>query len=198
MEAENVGIDQRLARLTPAQRALFEERLLESAARPPATAGFLRGRATARLPFPMRRSCSWLLSQVFDDGIAYNAPGAFQLEGPLDLERARRVVRGARRAPRDPAHDLLGDRRRARCRSIAADAPSRDQRRRPARSPPDEQRGGGAADPQGGVALRVRPRQRAGHAPDRDPARRRRAHPDARTCTTSRPTATRAARSTAT
>lgn len=32
----------------------------------------------------------WLLSQVFDDGIAYNAPGAFHLEGPLDLEILQR------------------------------------------------------------------------------------------------------------
>ena len=24
---------------------------------------------------------------MFDDGVAYNAPGAFHLEGPLDLER---------------------------------------------------------------------------------------------------------------
>ncbi|MEA2125486.1 MAG: hypothetical protein QOI80_2268 [Solirubrobacteraceae bacterium] len=31
----------------------------------------------------------WLLSQVFDDGIAYNAPGSFQLQGPLDLDRLR-------------------------------------------------------------------------------------------------------------
>ena len=28
----------------------------------------------------------WLLSQVFDDGVAYNAPGAFRLVGALDVE----------------------------------------------------------------------------------------------------------------
>jgi amino acid adenylation domain-containing protein len=32
----------------------------------------------------------WLLSQVFDSGIAYNAPGAFQLAGLLDLDVLRR------------------------------------------------------------------------------------------------------------
>ena len=45
--------------------------------------------------------------------------------------------------------------------------------------PADEQQRRVAADPQGGVALPVRPRQRPGDAPDGDPPRRRRAHPDA-------------------
>ncbi|MGH2849414.1 MAG: condensation domain-containing protein, partial [Solirubrobacteraceae bacterium] len=33
----------------------------------------------------------WLLSQVFDEGIAYNAPGAFQLDGQLDLDVLRQA-----------------------------------------------------------------------------------------------------------
>ena len=37
-------------------------------------------------PLSHAQELLWLLSQVFDDGVAYNAPGAFQLSGPLDLE----------------------------------------------------------------------------------------------------------------
>jgi amino acid adenylation domain-containing protein len=42
-------------------------------------------------PLSHAQELLWLLSQVFDDGIAYNAPGAFQLEGPLDLELLARA-----------------------------------------------------------------------------------------------------------
>src|SRR5450755_1292708 len=85
------GADRRLANLTPAQRAVLEQRLMA------------RHTASARRNMIARRSvhspCEvsyaqellWLLSQVFDDGVAYNAPGAFQLEGPLDLDLLARA-----------------------------------------------------------------------------------------------------------
>ena len=92
MTAENVGIDERLAKLTPAQRALFEERLLErrrTAARdlaiPPRT-------GDGPAPLSHAQELLWLLSQMFDDGIAYNAPGSYHLEGPLDLEALRQSL----------------------------------------------------------------------------------------------------------
>ena len=43
-------------------------------------------------PLSHAQELLWLLSQVFDDGVAYNAPGAFQLSGPLDLELLSRSL----------------------------------------------------------------------------------------------------------
>jgi amino acid adenylation domain-containing protein len=91
---ESGGIDRRLEKLTPAQRALLEQRLLERS-----IAGARTKMITPRtLHSPCELSYAqellWLLSQVFDDGIAYNAPGAFQLEGRLDLELLTRAFEG--------------------------------------------------------------------------------------------------------
>jgi len=88
---ERQHADKRLQNLTPAQRRLLEQRLLQ------------RSTATARRNTIPRRETDgpaelsyaqellWLLTQVFDDGIAYNSPGAFQLQGKLDLD----VLRGS-------------------------------------------------------------------------------------------------------
>ncbi len=43
-------------------------------------------------PLSYAQELLWLLSNVFDDGIAYNSPGAFQLDGPLDLALLRRAL----------------------------------------------------------------------------------------------------------
>ncbi len=79
-------VAQRLENLTPAQRALLEQRLL--ARRTDVARRNTISRREIHSPSVLSNSQEllWLLSQVFDDGIAYNAPGAFQLEGPLDLE----------------------------------------------------------------------------------------------------------------
>lgn len=87
---DSPGVAERLESLTPAQRALLERRLMErrtDAARRNAIAP-----REIRSPSVLSYSQEllWLLSQVFDDGIAYNAPGAFHLEGALDLEVLRR------------------------------------------------------------------------------------------------------------
>jgi amino acid adenylation domain-containing protein len=82
-------MDRRLAALSPAQRALLERRLMEKRS--------VAARSRAIGPRPVDSPCElsyaqellWLLSQVFDDGVAYNAPGAFHLEGLLDLDRLR-------------------------------------------------------------------------------------------------------------
>lgn len=42
-------------------------------------------------PLSYAQELLWLLSQVFDDGIAYNAPATFHLQGPLDIERLQRA-----------------------------------------------------------------------------------------------------------
>ncbi len=85
MSASEQVPDRRLENLTPAQRALLEKRLMQR-----------RTEVARRNVIPPREVESpcelsysqellWLLSQVFDDGIAYNAPGTFHLDGPLDL-----------------------------------------------------------------------------------------------------------------
>ncbi len=92
IEGDRPSFDQRLAKLSAAQRALLERRLLErrmDAARrnaiPPRD-------GDGPAPLSYAQELLWLLSQVFDEGVAYNAPGAFQLEGPLDLELLRRSL----------------------------------------------------------------------------------------------------------
>jgi amino acid adenylation domain-containing protein len=85
------GADRRLANLSPAQRAVLEHRLLARH-----TANARRNRISRRsthspCEVSYAQELLWLLSQVFDDGVAYNAPGAFQLEGPLDLDLLARA-----------------------------------------------------------------------------------------------------------
>jgi amino acid adenylation domain-containing protein len=79
-------MEERLASLSDAQRRLLLQRLLDrrkEAARRNAIAP-RDGSGPARLSYA--QELLWLLSQVFDDGVAYNAPGSFQLLGPLDLD----------------------------------------------------------------------------------------------------------------
>src|SRR5450755_2167024 len=87
-------VEGRLANLSPAQRALLEQRLL--ARRTSAVRRRTIGRREVESPAQLSyaQELLWLLSQVFDDGIAYNAPAAFQLEGPLDLDLLRRAFDG--------------------------------------------------------------------------------------------------------
>jgi amino acid adenylation domain-containing protein len=79
-------VAQRLENLTPAQRALLEQRLMQR--RTDVVRRNTISRREVHSPSVLSNSQEllWLLSQVFDDGIAYNAPGAFHLEGTLDLE----------------------------------------------------------------------------------------------------------------
>src|SRR5450755_2962876 len=87
-------IEGRLANPSPAQRALLEQRLL--ARRTSVARRNTIGRRGVESPVQVSyaQELLWLLSQVFDDGIAYNAPAAFQLEGPLDLDLLSRAFNG--------------------------------------------------------------------------------------------------------
>jgi amino acid adenylation domain-containing protein len=87
-------VDKRLATLTPAQRKLFEQRLIQRrlAAAQRNQIGRRDGDGPADLSYA--QELLWLLSQVFDDGIAYNAPGAFQLQGALDLDVLAKAMTG--------------------------------------------------------------------------------------------------------
>src|ERR1700687_684458 len=91
---ENSGIDRRLEKLTPAQRALLDRRPLERSIAGARTKMITPREVHTPCELSYAQELLWLLSQVFDDGIAYNAPGAFQLEGPLDLELLARAFEG--------------------------------------------------------------------------------------------------------
>ena len=80
-----------LKALSPAQRAVLEERLMR------------RRRAVARgrrieprekggpVPLSYPQELMWMISQLFADGVAYNAPSAFRLVGDLDLDHLARA-----------------------------------------------------------------------------------------------------------
>src|SRR5437588_2395000 len=91
MDIENRSIEQRLEKLTPAQRELFEKRLMERRVKAAQEQTIPRRDGDGPAPLSYAQELLWLLSQVFDDAIAYNAPGSFQLEGPLDLELLQRA-----------------------------------------------------------------------------------------------------------
>lgn len=80
------GVARRLENLTPAQRALLEQRLMQRRTDVARRNTIVPREVRNPSVLSNSQELLWLLSQVFDDGIAYNAPGAFHLEGPLDLE----------------------------------------------------------------------------------------------------------------
>jgi amino acid adenylation domain-containing protein len=86
------SVDERLATLTPAQRKLFEQRLIQRRVAAAQRDMIARRQGDGPADLSYAQELLWLLSQVFDDGIAYNAPGAFQLEGPLDLDLLARAM----------------------------------------------------------------------------------------------------------
>jgi amino acid adenylation domain-containing protein len=81
-----------LADLTPAQRSLLEQRLMARRGAAARESRIAPREGDGPAPLSYAQELLWLLSQVFDDGIAYNAPGAFQLAGPLDLEVLARAL----------------------------------------------------------------------------------------------------------
>jgi amino acid adenylation domain-containing protein len=81
---------ERLANLTPTQRALLERRLMERRRDVAKRSTIAPREIHSPSVLSHSQELLWLLSQVFNDGIAYNAPGAFHLEGPLDLELLQR------------------------------------------------------------------------------------------------------------
>jgi len=78
--------------LTTAQRAILERSLIERRTSVARQTAIPRREGNGPAPLSYAQELLWLLSQVFDDGIAYNAPGAFQLEGHLDLGLLRRSL----------------------------------------------------------------------------------------------------------
>jgi amino acid adenylation domain-containing protein len=82
----------RIDSLTPAQRALLEQRLMEKRAEVAHEERIPR--LEHRMPVVASPSqvLIWLLSEVLDGGVAYNVPGAFHLQGVLDLDVLARAL----------------------------------------------------------------------------------------------------------
>ncbi len=84
----------RLEQLSPAQRALLERRLMQSRSAVAQANRIARRPGDGPVELSYAQELLWLLTQVFDDGVAYNAPTAYKLEGALDLELLRRAFQG--------------------------------------------------------------------------------------------------------
>ena len=81
---DDSDINARLARLSDAQRTLLERRLLEQRAAVAATTRIPRRDVLSPIPLSYSQELLWLLSQLESGGVAYNAPAAFRLNGPID------------------------------------------------------------------------------------------------------------------
>src|SRR5437660_12742716 len=75
----------RLRALSPAQRAVLERQLMERRLASASQNAVRRREVQSPAPLSYSQELLWLLSQVFNDGVAYNAPGAYRLRGPLDV-----------------------------------------------------------------------------------------------------------------
>ncbi len=86
------NITARLANLSPAKRALFEQRLTEKSLESSVTSSIPRRstRNTAPLSFAQERL--WFLNQLEPESPAYNESKAFRLSGVLDLDALKRTL----------------------------------------------------------------------------------------------------------
>jgi amino acid adenylation domain-containing protein len=91
---EGPGVAGRLESLSPAQSELLVRRLMERRMAAARSRTIAPRDGDGPAPLSYAQELLWLLSQVFEDGIAYNAPGSFQLEGPLDLQLLSRALEG--------------------------------------------------------------------------------------------------------
>jgi amino acid adenylation domain-containing protein len=94
MQGDPSHIDRRLANLTTEQRAILERRLMERRRDLAREKAIPRRDGNGPAPLSYAQEQLWLLSQVFDGGVAYNSPAAFHLEGPLEIELLRRALEG--------------------------------------------------------------------------------------------------------
>src|SRR3954447_22656658 len=98
----NPTFAERLKGLTPAQRSLLERRLMERRTADAGRHAIAPRDVNGPAPLSHAQELLWLLSQVFDDGVAYNAPGAYRLEGRLDLDVLQAAITELARR-----HDIL-------------------------------------------------------------------------------------------
>jgi amino acid adenylation domain-containing protein len=108
---EQPDIGERLAGLSPAQRALLERRLLDRGADAAVRARIPRREVTSPAPLSYSQELLWLLSQLEGQGVAYNAPAAFRLQGPVDPDALQRALDAlvARHEVLRTTYDLVDD-----------------------------------------------------------------------------------------
>jgi amino acid adenylation domain-containing protein len=108
---DQASLDARLARLSPAQRELLERRLLQRSAAAASAARIPRRASDAPTPLSYSQELLWLLSQLEGKGVAYNAPAAFRLKGPIDAGALQRALDGlvARHEILRTRYDLVDD-----------------------------------------------------------------------------------------
>jgi amino acid adenylation domain-containing protein len=92
--AKDPGVARRLENLGQAQSDLLVRRLMERRMAAARSRTIAPREGDGPAPLSYAQELLWLLSQVFEDGIAYNAPGSFQLKGPLDLQLLARALEG--------------------------------------------------------------------------------------------------------
>ncbi|MGZ4316695.1 MAG: non-ribosomal peptide synthetase, partial [Gaiellaceae bacterium] len=91
MSGGGEDVQSRLQALSPSKRALLEQRLLEQRIVAASRNAITPRPERSTAPLSYSQELLWLLSHLFYGGVAYNAPAAFRLSGPLDgdcLERA--------------------------------------------------------------------------------------------------------------
>jgi natural product biosynthesis luciferase-like monooxygenase protein len=83
-------IAERVARLSPAKRALLEQRL--RAQRPAGDGAIPRRGPSERAPLSFAQQRLWFLHQMDPEGRLYNIPQAFRIVGDLDVDALRRAL----------------------------------------------------------------------------------------------------------
>ncbi|HLX20722.1 MAG TPA: amino acid adenylation domain-containing protein [Gaiellaceae bacterium] len=108
---EQPDISERLAGLSPGQRELLERRLLERGADAAARARIPRRELASPAPLSYSQELLWLLSQLEAQGVAYNAPAAFRLQGPIDRDALQQALDGlvSRHEILRTTYDLVDD-----------------------------------------------------------------------------------------
>ena len=109
---EQPDLNARLANLTPAQRTLLERRLLEQRSVAATAARIPRRSVLTPVPLSYSQELLWLLSELEGRGVAYNAPAAFRLQGPVDASSLQQALDGlvSRHEILRTTYDLVDDR----------------------------------------------------------------------------------------
>jgi amino acid adenylation domain-containing protein len=105
------GLNKRLERLTPEQRAVLEQRLLARRVEGARRNAVPRREVFSPIDLSYSQELMWLLSQFEDSGVAYNTPAAFRLRGSIDasvLERAVKALAERHEILRT-RYDIVGD-----------------------------------------------------------------------------------------